>query len=282
MKTLIKIILTVLFLSIGLLGSKDTLNQDDNEIRLLSYTVQQWETIEMVADKFNISPYTIKSSNNIYSDNVYYGQRLVLPNNNVTVYKYRPGYTIRRIAFKFYVKIKDVKIFDRSFKLVQDLDEDSKLPYNGYAVVPQLYEKEYTWPCEDKAVISGWGWRRSPFNYRMAEFHTGLDIPSPNKNIYASKSGLIRYSGWLYGYGYAIIILHADNTETLYAHLSNIYFRKGSFVKKGLAIGLTGTTGRSTGNHLHFEVRINGDPVNPYKYLYYGERAEKGRRGYEK
>ena len=120
-------------------------------------------------------------------------------------------------------------------------------------------------------ITSPFGWRTHPiFNSRT--FHSGVDIAGPNKgSIRASNSGKVIYSGWYGGYGKVVILDHGivngKPTSTLYAHMSSIRVGQGQFVNKGEVVGYEGTTGYSTGPHVHFEVRINGKPNNPLNYI---------------
>lgn len=120
-------------------------------------------------------------------------------------------------------------------------------------------------------ITSPFGWRTHPiFNSRT--FHSGVDIAGPNRgSVRASNSGKVIYSGWYGGYGKVVILDHGvvngRPTTTLYAHMSSIRVGQGQFVKKGEVVGYEGTTGYSTGPHVHFEVRINGKPNNPLNYI---------------
>ena len=120
-------------------------------------------------------------------------------------------------------------------------------------------------------ITSPFGWRTHPiFNSRT--FHSGVDIAGPNHgSIHASNSGKVIYSGWYGGYGKVVILDHGvvngRPTTTLYAHMSSIKVGQGQFVHKGDVVGYEGTTGYSTGPHVHFEVRINGKPNNPLNYI---------------
>lgn len=120
-------------------------------------------------------------------------------------------------------------------------------------------------------ITSPFGWRTHPiFNSRT--FHSGVDIAGPNRgSIKASNSGKVIYSGWYGGYGKVVILDHGivngKPTSTLYAHMSSIKVGQGQFVNKGEIVGYEGTTGYSTGPHVHFEVRINGKPNNPLNYI---------------
>jgi murein DD-endopeptidase MepM/ murein hydrolase activator NlpD len=109
----------------------------------------------------------------------------------------------------------------------------------------------------------------SPYkNDRGSHRHTGVDLKTkPNDPIYAVYDGVVTMSKNYSGYGKCIIIKHADGTETLYSHNSKNYVKEGEKVKCGQKIALTGRTGRATTEHLHFEVRKNGKPVNPMPLL---------------
>ncbi|WP_425447102.1 murein hydrolase activator EnvC family protein [Dethiothermospora halolimnae] len=137
----------------------------------------------------------------------------------------------------------------------------------------QQMEKAYAggemmWPVQGYSRISSpFGWRTHPIS-GLKNYHTGIDIPAPTgTNILASNSGKVMYSGRLGSYGNAVIIDHGGGRTTLYAHNSRLVVRKGQSVKRGQVISKAGTTGNSTGPHLHFEVRINGDYKNPLNYV---------------
>lgn len=108
----------------------------------------------------------------------------------------------------------------------------------------------------------------SPFGYRGSEFHTGLDIAAPTGTpIYAADGGVVINAGWRGGYGNCIMIRHSSGIETLYGHTSAMFVSVGQSVSKGQHIGNVGSTGRTTGPHVHFEVIINGQQMNPLNYL---------------
>lgn len=118
------------------------------------------------------------------------------------------------------------------------------------------------WPTTSRYISSPYGWRG-------ASFHTGTDIAGRSGDpIYAYKDGLVTFAGWnAGGYGYLVKIDHGNGISTWYAHCSKILVSAGDTVSQGQKISLMGTTGYSTGNHLHFEVRISGTPVNSYNYI---------------
>ena len=99
--------------------------------------------------------------------------------------------------------------------------------------------------------------------------HKGMDIAAPKGTpIKAAASGTITYAGWMSGYGYLVRISHGNGIETYYGHCSKLYVSKGDTVEAGDTIAAVGSTGNSTGNHLHFEIRKNGKQVNPQTYVY--------------
>lgn len=121
---------------------------------------------------------------------------------------------------------------------------------------------------EGKARISSeYGMRKDPFNGEMA-FHDGIDLAvKRGTGITALKDGVVTFSGFQGGYGNTVVVRHEDGLETLYGHASRTHVREGQTVKAGTVLADVGSTGRSTGPHLHFEVRKNGDAVNPLPYL---------------
>jgi murein DD-endopeptidase MepM/ murein hydrolase activator NlpD len=128
----------------------------------------------------------------------------------------------------------------------------------------------YMWPVYGR-ITSNFGYRVHPI-HRRSIMHTGLDISRPTGTpVVAADGGQVFFAGWRGGYGRAIILNHGTQGSasyaTLYGHLSGIAVASGSTVSKGQVIGYVGSTGFSTGPHLHFEVRVNGSPVNPLGFL---------------
>lgn len=128
----------------------------------------------------------------------------------------------------------------------------------------------FLWPVRGK-VTSNFGWRVHPI-FKSRTFHSGLDIAAPfNTPVKASNSGTVIFVGWQSGYGKVVIIDHGringKSVTTLYAHLNSWNVSKGQKVSKGDIIAREGTTGYSTGPHVHFEVRLNGKVQNPLNYL---------------
>lgn len=126
----------------------------------------------------------------------------------------------------------------------------------------------FNWPASGP-ITSPFGYRSDPYaDSGSSEFHTGLDIGAPmGSTVTATAAGTIIYAAWYGGYGNAIIIDHGNGVSSLYGHLSQIFVSDHQEVRQSQAIGAVGSTGRSTGPHLHFEIRINGRPVDPASRL---------------
>ncbi len=133
------------------------------------------------------------------------------------------------------------------------------------AALPERRIGRFLMPARG-VFTSGFGYRWHPI-FHVRRMHTGIDIAAPRgAPVMAAADGVVLYTGWLGGYGKIVIIDHGGGMSTLYGHLSAILVPTGARVRRGQIIGRIGTTGYSTGPHLHFEVRINGRPVNPRRY----------------
>ena len=116
-------------------------------------------------------------------------------------------------------------------------------------------------------INSPYGWRRHPIT-RRSDFHTGLDIKASRGTVIrSSRDGVVAYVGWMGGYGKVVVVDHQGGQSTLYAHCSSILTKQGARVSAGDNIARVGSTGRTTGPHLHFEIRTGNTPVNPLQYL---------------
>lgn len=123
------------------------------------------------------------------------------------------------------------------------------------------------WPVYG-LITDGYGWRANPFGGRGGEFHDGVDIAAPyGTAVRATADGKVEQAGWNGSYGISVTLYHRDGIETLYGHMCKTIVKAGQAVKKGQVIGYEGSTGRSTGAHVHYEVIIGGSSVNPMKYL---------------
>ena len=149
------------------------------------------------------------------------------------------------------------------------LEEDMR----AYEAV--LRERGYTpsvWPV-DGTLEGGFGGRRNPFGGPGYEFHSGQDIEAPwGAPVISGASGKVTFVGWQNGYGQLVIVDHGGGLTTRYGHLSHIDVEMNQVVLRGQLLGKVGSTGRSTGPHLHYEVRINDEAVDPLPYLLQSKR----------
>ncbi len=158
------------------------------------------------------------------------------------------------------------------------LEQESKRLENEIKELQFQYERllngntgelRFLWPAPAGQYISSYyGYRWHPISGKW-KMHNGIDIPANGgTNILASEDGVVVTSAWNEGgYGWYVVVYHGNGLSTLYAHASKLLVKVGDQVKRGQVIALVGTTGASTGNHLHFEVRVDGVPKNPLDYL---------------
>lgn len=136
---------------------------------------------------------------------------------------------------------------------------------NGVIAIPSVQ------PVEKLQFTSNFGIRSDPFR-GTAAMHAGVDIPGPvGTPIYATADGIVDHAGWQGGYGNLVEINHGKGIATRYGHLSKVLVADGARVTRGQLIALMGSTGRSTGSHLHYEVRMDGHAVNPVPFLTTGD-----------
>ncbi len=164
-------------------------------------------------------------------------------------------------------------------KIEQALDELERLSDQIAAKIKKIQQErmknstehfsgQFSWPTPGyNRITSPFGWRIHPI-LKTRRMHTGTDIGAPaGTNIQAAADGTLIFAGSLGAYGNATVIDHGDGMSTMYAHQSRILVSENQKVQRGQVIGKVGSTGWSTGPHLHFEVRKNGDPVNPMNYF---------------
>ncbi len=154
--------------------------------------------------------------------------------------------------------LSEINSSDEGYKV--DLTEAEEKLKKYLDAIPTL------WPVSGRKNDS-FGYRKDPFTGKKT-FHEGLDISANSGTpVKASASGVVEFAGRKGGYGNCIIINHGNGLKTLYAHCSKLLAKEGQKVQKGDLIANVGSTGRSTGPHLHFEVHVGGTPVDPLKYL---------------
>lgn len=159
---------------------------------------------------------------------------------------------------------------DRQADILSVIDSDMRTARVRFQSMPNQA------PLADPISVSRFGSRIDPFTGRRSR-HDGIDYTARTGTpILAAAAGVVVRSGYHPGYGYMVDLEHANNTLTRYAHASKLYVKKGDIVRVGEKIALVGSTGRSTGPHLHFEVRVNGVPKNPTKFIAQGAAPRPG------
>lgn len=228
------------------------------------HTVQVGDTLWNISQRYQMSLDSLLQLNGIEkTTTIYPGQQLkvkVSTPDTPQTYQIRPGDTLISIARQLNVDYLELQKYNH----VPDASKiyiGMELTIPGAAAAPvPLSTARFIWPVE--------GTITSKYGQRDSGWHDGLDLSVPvGKNVVAAASGTVTKSGWGTGYGYMVIIKHADGYETLYAHNSKLMVKVGDAVKTGQVVALSGNTGRSTGPHLHFEVRIHGKTVDPLLYL---------------
>ncbi|GAW93793.1 peptidoglycan DD-metalloendopeptidase family protein [Calderihabitans maritimus] len=236
------------------------------------YRVKKGDTLWSIAQKYNLDLDLIVALNDLPADaTIYAGQYLVLPYEPASVYVVKPGDTLWDIARIHQVPV-DL-IVQRN-----DLGNPELLQVGQEIFIPTLNRSQrVVRRSQERLSRSTWGslyWPlrgtiTSPYGKRGRGFHHGIDIAGDyGEPIRAAEEGEVIFSGWYNSiYGYTVIINHGSGRRTLYAHNSRNMVRKGERVKAGQVIARVGSSGRSTGPHLHFEVYINDRTVNPLIYL---------------
>jgi murein DD-endopeptidase MepM/ murein hydrolase activator NlpD len=178
------------------------------------------------------------------------------------------GKLIQRIMQKIDRLEASAKIQEQSYTTLAKLIRTKEEVINSIPAIQPVANRDLN------RMASGYGYRMDPF-YHTATFHAGMDFTCDiGTPVYATGDGVVQKSmndGW--GYGNHVIISHGFGYSTLYGHLSRIAARPGSKIKRGQVIGYVGSTGRSTGPHLHYEVRKNGNPLNP-AFFYHNDLSD--------
>ncbi|MGV3665292.1 MAG: peptidoglycan DD-metalloendopeptidase family protein [Leptospira bouyouniensis] len=240
----------------------DKLAENKNKkLKVTQYKVKKNETLSDIARRFKVSVESIAGSSGINPEvSLISGQILNIPNKQGLMYKLKKGETLAKVADYYKVKIDD--IYAENQLEDYDLFKSGQKVFLPGAVIP---ETGPVWriPVASKVITSGWGTR----SYPQYKFHMALDLRANYESVYAARKGKVTFSGWMGGYGNAIILSHDDNYQTLYAHNSKLYVKEGDYVSAGKIISRSGCTGYCFGPHLHFEVIKDGKNINPTKLI---------------
>ena len=167
------------------------------------------------------------------------------------------------LALKVDVLEKEMYTQAKSYDEVLEMAKTQEIRMENIPAIQPVLNKDL------KRVASGYGMRIDPV-YHIRKFHQGMDFTAPTgTEVYATGNAKVSFVGWKQGYGNTVILDHGFGYQTLYAHLFKPLVRKGQKVRRSDIIALVGNTGKSTGPHLHYEVRLNGKPVDPRNYYFY-------------
>ena len=253
--------------------SVETQRSEKPRDQVVTYPVESGDTLAKIADKFGISIDSIKWANNLQSDSLRIGQELKIPPVSGVVVRVKEGETVYSIAKKY--KTEAQKIVNFPFNDFADL-ETFALNVGQTLIVPDGVPPQapaIAAPFAPPVFAGGTGQFQWPVGGSISQYpvwyHMAVDIANPSApGIAAADAGVVTNVQYLrYGYGHHLTLDHGDGLSTLYAHMSDIYVQPGDRVARGQIIGRMGLTGRTTGMHLHFEVRKNGTPVNPLPFL---------------
>lgn len=251
--------------------------------KTISYTIKTGDTISTIAEEFGISVNTILWANNLSSYSVIRpGDTLdILPITGVS-HKVASGENLSYIAQKYDVEMTEIAQVNRmSLSSTLALGQELIIPdgkivnttvaskpktYSGYTAIKEIVKapnatpvagNKMQWPTKGHIITQYFNWR-----------HYGLDIANKTGTpLYAADAGTVVDARWGNGYGNFVKIDHGGGKYTLYAHASKLFVKKGDKVKKGETLAAMGSTGWSTGPHIHFEVIINGKKYNPLDYI---------------
>jgi len=264
-------------------GDSESTSTQRNEI--INYTVEKGDTVSSISNRFGITINTVLWANDLSS------YSLIRPGDDLTILPYsgvmhvvKSGDTISRMSNIYNVSEEKI-ISNNNLGAVLKIGEKIIIPggskiktvvasspqktvNTGISIIRDLVkstdssenessEDKMLWPTKGHRITQYYSWS-----------HTGLDIANKSGTpLYAAEDGTVEYSGWSNGYGYNVLINHGNGKKTRYAHASKLFVKVGDSVSRGENIAAMGSTGWSTGPHIHFEVIINGKKYNPLNYI---------------
>ncbi len=221
-------------------------------------------SIYSLANLFGIDINSIRSTNYIEAIGMLYkGQPLILHNKKGMLYKVKTDTDVYTIARNFKKSVEDICN-------INEIPPSHLFKKGDYVFIPNysIRFRDFMLPLFNTKITSGFGWRTHPI-FGILKYHEGIDLKQRyGAPVRAACDGKVIFAGWAEGYGKLIILKHHKEYTTYYGHLSKIRVKRGQWVYKGQIIGNVGTTGWTTGPHLHFEVRKNGVPISPNKVLF--------------
>jgi Membrane proteins related to metalloendopeptidases len=234
------------------------------------HSVEPGDTLWDICQKYQADLESVKAVNGLDEQSVLsIGQKLQIPGNMNRIHAVKKGETLWDISRRYSVSLEQLCSLNQGVNA-----ENLKIGMNlSLPASAQKPSPVYAAPSRASADTAFFSWPirgaiTSPYGWRSSGFHHGTDIAARyGDSIQAAAAGTVAFTGYRSVYGKTVVIGHSDGSETLYAHLSSILVSTGQRVKRGEVIGKIGTTGNSTGPHLHFEVKKGRKYVNPVNVL---------------
>lgn len=254
------------------ISSDNTLNSDGViGVKYEEYTIGEGENLTTISRKIGVNLDTLVSVNKITNANkLKPGQKIIIPNRNGLLYTIKQNENIEDVASKYDIQLNRILAFNKIDEISDiEIGDDIFLPGAKYTLDERIekFGQMFSLPVTVTRISSLFGYRVHPIT-KVRTKHTGVDIPgSLNTPVYAARKGKVIFAGYSGGYGNLVIVRHDKGYTTYYGHLNKITTKIGANVGVGVMIGRMGSTGNSTGSHLHFEVRRNGEALNPIDFI---------------
>lgn len=230
----------------------ETLNRQVDQMQVVMTDLQQRDD-NLYRVLFGAEPIPLSIRQGAQRKISYYEELARMTNNQLSA----------DLTLKVDILEKELYVQAKSYEEVMEMAKNQEIRMENIPAIQPVMNKDL------KRVASGYGMRIDPV-YHVRKFHQGMDFTAPTgTEVFATGNAKVKFTGWKQGYGNTVILDHGFGYETLYAHLYKSLVRKGQKVRRSDIIALVGNTGKSTGPHLHYEVRLNGRPVDPRNYYFY-------------
>lgn len=245
---------------------------------LHNHRVRAGENLWVISRRYGTTVSSITSANlDLSGTQLNPGMEILVPNQKGLTHALRFGQTLSDLSIAYNVslaaimKINSIKNPARIRAghqiFIPEADPLTKSDPRRAYLDKRGLDSSFSFPIKRRRLTSSFGMRTNPVS-KKREYHKGIDLAATwGSQVSASQKGEVKFAGWKSGYGRCVIIKHGRGLETRYGHLTEILVKTGSKVERGQRIAKLGNTGSSTGSHLHFEMRQEGTPINPMKYL---------------
>lgn len=234
-----------------ILSQMEVLNSQVDQMQIVMADLQQRDD-NLYRVLFGAEPIPLSIRQGTQRKIDYYEQIAQMTNSQLTA----------DLALKVDMLEKELYVQAKSYDEILELTKTKEIRMENIPSIQPVMNKDL------KRVASGYGMRIDPV-YHVRRFHQGMDFTAPTgTEVFATGNAKVEFAGWKQGYGNTVILDHGYGYKTLYAHLYKILVRKGQRVRRSDVIALVGNTGKSTGPHLHYEVRLNGRAVDPRNYYF--------------